>query len=152
MSRAPEVLNGLDPFSRSFAEELIRAFPEFESRTNIDQGVLTLEVAPGIPRPSCKLYVSTADGEITVGLGGFHTHFAWPVLHPGNEWEDPIAFIRALMNGTTLIVDRLRNGEWTSSTTLTAEEALGPIELEPGETAQVWSWTGAGDRTITAGR
>jgi hypothetical protein len=149
---SPGSLDGLDDFSRSFAEALLRTFPEFAPHATNDRGVLLIELSPGVSRPDCAFYVSTDGDEITVGLGIFHTHIDWPARNPGELWGDPIAFIRALTADELLIVNRFRDGKWAGSTTITAAEALGPIEIAPGDTAHVRSWSGAADRSITQGR
>jgi len=143
------MLSALDAFSRSFAAELLQAFAQLENHASARDGVLKLELSPGTPRADCHFYVSTEDGEVTVGLGNYyHSHFDWPPAERGRTWDDPIAFIRALIAEELLIVDRFRDGKWTGSSTMAPEEVL---QISPGETVHVRSWSGARDRALIAG-
>ena len=139
------MIAGLDGFSRSFAEALLREFPELEQHARVEDGVLIIRFTPGAARKECVFHLDTGDGEITVGLGMYHEHFEWPSRAPGERWEDPIAFLRALVGEQVLVAVRSREGKWSGATTIGASVPAESLELAPGESVRILSWTGARD-------
>ncbi len=140
-------LEGLDDCARSFADALFAAVPELRDHARVEKGVLRIDVRPGPPRQGCDFWISTDDGEITVGFGMFHMHFDWP---DGEDvWpSDPIQFIRSVMSDETLIEDWTLDGKWSGSGILAPTEEPDLQGMKPGHVIFVRSWSGARDRTI----
>lgn len=143
-------MDGLDDFSRSFADSLFAAVPSLRDHARAEHGLLLIHLEPGPVRQDCEFWVTTDGGEITVGFGMFHMHFDWPVPVPWPE-RDPIRFIRSLMLDETLVGDWTRDGKWSGSGILTATEEPDLRGMERGHVLYIRSWSGARDRTI-AGR
>jgi hypothetical protein len=138
----------LNDFSRRFAEALFRAIPSLEPHGSVDSspdvepGALIVELAPNPHDPNRTFYVSTDNGEVTVGFGKFfHQHFDWP-----REYEDPIAFIRDLIAERMFVQVTMRDGKWIRSTTIDASEVDALALPQAGEAVHIYSWSGDGDR------
>ena len=142
-----QAVDDLDEFARSFADALFTAAPDLRDHARAEKGVLLIDLKPGLVRPDCKFWISTDDGEITVGFGMFHIHFDWPVRD--DVWpSDPIKFILSVMSDETLIEDWTLDGKWSGSHILeaTGEPDLGG--MKPGHVVYIRSWSGVRDRTI----
>lgn len=139
--------DGLDEFSRSFADALFAEFPELRAAAKVENGLLQIELKPGLDRPDCVAWVSTQGGEITIGFGMFHAHFDWPARQPWPE-DDPIRFLRSLMREETLIEDWTLDGRWSGSGILATDEEPDLSGMRPGHVVYVRSWSGARDRRI----
>ena len=140
-------MDGLDDFSRSFADALFAVVPALRDHARAENGVLLIDLEPGPTRQDCKFWISTDCGEITVGFGMFHMHFDWP--DRDDVWpSNPIGFIRSVMADETLIEDWTLDGKWSGSSTLAAAEEPDLHGMEPGHVVFIRSWSGARDRTI----
>lgn len=140
-------MNGLDDFSRSFADALFAAVPSLREHARAENGLLLIDLKPGTGRQDCEFWVSTAGEEITVGFGMFHTHFDWPVRD--DVWlSAPIEFIQSVMADETLIEDWTLDGKWSGSGVLAADEEPDLEDMQPGHVLYIRSWSGARDRTI----
>jgi hypothetical protein len=144
-------MDGLDDFSRSFADALFAAVPDLRDHARAEKGLLLIDLEPGPERQDCRFWISSDDAEITVGFGMFHTHFCWPLPDQWPE-NDPIKFIQSLMADETLIEDRTLDGKWSRSSILAATEEPDLRGMKPGSVVYIRSWSGARDRVIVSGR
>ena len=142
----------LDDFSRSFAEPLFAEFPELREHAQIENGVLLIDFHPGIHREDVRAFLSTDYGEITIGLGKWHTHFDWPP-YEGHlpHHTDPLAALRGILADELRAEVRHIDGKWTRSTLLDPGEEPDLEYLQPGEVVQILSWSGRGDRVHRGG-
>ena len=144
------MLAGLNPFSAEFATHLFAAQPWLEEHAHLDphpgadEGALRILYSPPPVREHCELWISTSDGEVTIGFGMFHTHFDWP---PYDDDHEPLAFLAGLLEDRTLIEDWTLDGKWSGSTTLARGEEPDLAKMEPEHVVHVRSWSGALDRT-----
>ena len=72
-------LSELDEYSRSFLDVLLQHFPQWRSAARIAEcdGVISLWLEIAAPSAAFgSLWISTEYGEVTVGVGSYHTHFA----------------------------------------------------------------------------
>ena len=138
----------MDDFARSFAAALFEAAPELQQYARADHGLLLIDLSPGPARSDCEFWVSTDDEEITVGFGMYHQHFDWLVPEPYWPENDPIKFIKSVMSDETLIEDWTRDGKWTGSRVLRADDEPDTKDIEPEQVVYIRSWSGARDRTI----
>lgn len=142
-------MEGLDDYSRGFAEDLFGALPRLRESAKVEEhGTLLVELSPGRERLYCDFWLSTAGGEVTVGFGMFHAHFDWPPFDSSTPGLDPIAFVRSLIEDETLIEDWTLSGEWTGSSTLSSDEEPDLTNLEPDHVIYIRSWSGKRDRII----
>ncbi len=140
-------MDGLDSFSSSFADALFSAIPELLTHARVENGLLLIDLKPGLERSNCEFWISTAGEEITVGFGMFHMHFDWPA-RDGSRWSDPIRFVQSVMSDETLIEDWTLAGKWSGSGVLSATEQPDLSGMEPEHVVYIRSWSGARDRTI----
>ncbi len=146
----------LDSLSRELARRLLQRYPEWHRFVEIegpDDGQEST-VLLKVPQPETDqfLWIDTADGEISIGFANWHTHAGlW--LEDGDE-ESESSAVECALRLITQIIDELvvvvvttRNGEWTGSTLLAAEE---DISSELGETVTVCSWRRTYDRVFDA--
>jgi hypothetical protein len=140
-------MDGLDDFSRSFADALFAVVPSLRDYARSENGLLLIDLMPGAERQGCKFWVSTDSEEVTVGFGMFHMHFDWPVRGAWPE-SDPIEFVQSVMSDKTLIEDRTFDGKWSGSSILAATEESDLQDLKPEDVIYIRSWSGARDRTI----
>jgi hypothetical protein len=154
VSRTAEAMDKLNEFSGQFAEALFESFPwmrehaRVEVRDGAERGVLVVEVTPAPIRPDCTLWVSTDGDEITVGFGMFHTHFDW-LSSAEPDRDDPIGFIRDLVDDKILIEDWTKGGEWSGSSTLGQGEEPDLTKMAADNVVTIRSWSGRFDRTIS---
>jgi regulator of extracellular matrix RemA (YlzA/DUF370 family) len=140
-------MDGLDDFSRSFADALFAAVPSLRDHARSENGLLLINLEPGPERQDCEFWISTDGMEVTVGFGLFHMHFDWPVR---DAWPEsaPIKFVQSVMADETLIVDWTLAGKWSGSSILAAIDKTGLESMQPGHVANMKSWSGNRDRTI----
>jgi hypothetical protein len=105
-------MDGLDDFSRSFADALFAAVPSLRDFARSESGLLLIDLKPGRVRQDCEFWVRTDGDEVTIGFGMFHMHFDWPVRNAWPE-SDPIKFVQSVMSDETLIEDWTLDGEWS---------------------------------------
>ena len=147
-------MKGLSDFSLSFFRELIRRIPWLESRSvidphpEVDEGSLLIDFSPPPIREHSQFWVSTNEGEVTVGFGMFHMHFEWPCPSDQEFWEDPVDFILDLVEERVLIEDWTKNGKWSGSSILKRGEQPDTSEMDEDNKIHIRSWTGVFDRTI----
>ncbi len=144
-------MDGLDDFSRSFADALFAAVPDLRDHARAEKGWLLIDLEPGPERQDCRFWISSDHEQITVGFGMFHTHFCWPLPDQWPE-SDPIKFIQSLMADETLIEDWTFDGKWSGSSILAATEEPDLRGSKPGSVVYIRSWSGALDRVIITGR
>jgi hypothetical protein len=144
-------MDGLDDFSRSFADALFAAVPDLRDHARAEKAWLLIDLEPGPERQDCRFWISSDREEITVGFGMFHTHFCWPLPDQWPE-SDPIKFIRSLMADETLIEDWTFDDKWSGSSVLAATEEPDLRGRTPGSVVYIRSWSGALDRVIITGR
>jgi hypothetical protein len=133
----------LDDFSKEFLNRLFRTFPEFKQHSTIkeyenhDRTYLFVE----IPSPSenkVTLWISTHEGEVTVGFDWYHSHFSYS----GSDEEDYIeaeAFMKDILNERLVAVAIIANSVLKYSNTCNPDEV--PV-LKDYETLRVRSWKG----------
>lgn len=148
------MIEGLSRFSIGFAEALFASFPWLEEHAKVDPhprvdpGSLLIVYAPPPVREDCQLWISTDSEEVTIGFGMLHAHFAWPVPVE-DEWrDDPLDFLRGILDDRILVQDRTRNGKWIGSTTLDQGSEPEIANWSPGDVVHIRSWSGARDLTI----
>jgi hypothetical protein len=140
-------MDGLDDFSRFFADALFEAVPSLRDYARSENGVLRIDLKPGPVRQGCEFWISTDSEEVTVGFGMFHMHFDWPVRDAWPE-SDPIKLVQSVMSDETLIEDWTLDGEWSGSSILAATDEPDLTGMQPGHMVYIRSWSGDRDRTI----
>ncbi len=150
------MIENLDEYGSAFARVLFEAFPwmkehaRCEGASQSGGGSLLVEFSPPPTREHHQLWVSTDGGEVTIGFGMFHTHFDWPSYEDDGEyWEDPLDFLRKLMEDNVLIEDWTREGKWSGSSTLVRGEDPDTEGMESDHIVYVRSWSGKLDRVLT---
>ena len=143
------VPEGLDAFSASFAEPLFAALPELRDHARVENGILTVEVAPPPAREDAHLWIDTDCDEVTVGFGMYHTHFDWPCAAAPDDpyYAHPITLVRSFVTGEIRIAVRFRDGRWAASSLLDPGEE--PEPPAAGEVVHIRSWSGDDDRNLT---
>jgi hypothetical protein len=148
-------LPGLNDFASAFAQALFEAFPWLRDHARLHEvegvqpGSLLVEFDTPPPRKDCTFWITTDQGEITVGFGMFHAHFAWPRPAADDWWEDPLDFIRDLTEDRLLVEDWTKGGKWSGSSTLAADAEPDLSGLMPDHVVLIRSWSGRLDRTIS---
>jgi hypothetical protein len=144
----------LNPFSRSFFDELSRSFPALASKAINDDnekvlaGSLLVEFTPVASRPGSIFYISTDNEEVTVGFDRYHSHFNWPAEYP--DWQmNPIAFIDALIHNRILVEVWEKDGKWTGSSVIESNELPDLSKMEPDNVVNLKSWSGRLDKVFT---
>lgn len=140
-------MDGLDDFSRSFADALFAAVPSLRDYARSENGLLRIDLRPGPERQDCEFWVSTDGEEVTVGFGMFHMHFDWPVRDAWPE-SDPIEFVQSVMSDETLIEDWTLDGKWSGSSIAAAADEPDLKGMRPGHVVYIRSWSGRRDQTI----
>jgi hypothetical protein len=140
-------VDSLNPLARRVWTALIAAYPEW-SKYFGTCGEDDLEAA--IPAPigsnAGHLVIFTAKGKY------LWLRFSPPSMsYSVDDETEMVHFIRQLLADKVFLVVVMGGNEWTG-TTLIRQDVPGDIpRLEPGELAQVASWSGKYDRTIRAG-
>ncbi len=149
------MIPGLNEYSASFAEALLAAFPwmqkhaHLESHPDTEVGTLIVEYSPPPARKGYNFWISTDQGEITVGYGMFHCHFDWPNNSGDEYWQDPFEFVHELVEDRVLIQDWTKSGKWTGSSTLEAGQAPDLTELDEDHVLYLRSWSGKLDQVFS---
>lgn len=141
----------MDALSVAFADALFTQFPVWEAlaKTAIGEAGGRDYIEVNLPQEGTdrKLYLSTADDEITIGFDHWHTHVG-PFL--GIDIEESVAqamaIIRDFIDELSVVSISYRDGVWL-------ESGLGyraaPGALKPQTTTNVFSWRRTFDTTIT---
>lgn len=140
-------MDGLDDFSRSFADALFAAVPSLRDHARSENGRLVIDLEPGRERRDCEFRIDTDGEEGTVCFGMFHMHFHWPVRE-GWPPNDPIQFVQSVMSDEALIEDWTLDGKWTGSSILAATDEPDLQGMQSGQVVYIRSWSGGRDRTI----
>lgn len=148
----------LDNYSREFYELTMDLHPDWRVHAMLlmgddSKGALFVEV-PAPSNDEINLWLSTQDGQITVGFGEYyHTHFA---TYPPNK--DAVVFARALQFVTDFLTEQMvlavaLSGTRTgASWTVRAEDELRFTELHgtllSHDRIRLLSWHSTHDREI----
>lgn len=121
---------------------LSAAYPEWRGhRRERDSGDLEVFV-PSPNSAAGGLLVLTSGDDVWLGL-------ATPYMrYPIDDADELLSLIELLLRDEVFFVSTTRDGEWTGTTLVRAGD---DVAVEPGEAAQVVSWSGEHDRTLTAG-
>lgn len=145
----------LNTLARAFHQALVEAFPDIAARAIVDRGEgvergsLLVRYAPDRARPECMLLITTDRGEVTVGFGMYHSHFAWPNDEPEEPALHPLAFLAALVNDRLVVEAWIKDGRWVGSRTSAPGETPDPAELAGHDLVTHRSWSGKLDREFT---
>ncbi|PXA79384.1 hypothetical protein DMC25_21770 [Caulobacter sp. D4A] len=144
-----EDCDGLPTPFDAFARALFSAYPDWRGHARLNEvhggQCLWVEVPPP-PEADMNgpLWISTAGGEVTVGIDYSHSHFDWPP----DAYDDVLEHIRDLLS-ERLSVHGQFIGEWLSSAgTGPAERTIRVGELRVSR-LRVRSWHGMHNRDET---
>lgn len=153
-TRPLENLSELDEYSRSFLDFLLQEYPDWRASAQLAEGEggisLWLEITA--PSPSFgSLWISTEDGQVTVGAGPYHAHFA--TYEPASDQD---AFRQAMVFIGDLVAERMvlalamkGDGYWCGWVQLPDSKVELPAFM-PSDADQIAyrSWKGSLDRMI----
>jgi hypothetical protein len=147
----------LNDHSRTFAQLLFRAFPDwlpyarFDPYEEFEKEALLVEV----PRPAADgrhgLFITTSEWEVSVGFGAsFHTRFGVSGDDPaagGDFQQRAVAFVRDFVDEkVALVTAHDPDGEWLGAWTVPVKGgALPDQDVEDGVNLRVRSWKGTFD-------
>lgn len=144
----------LDDYSKGFASRLFIEFPQYQKYTQVKkdddhchESYLYIE----IPCPSntdSQLWISTEDNEITVGFGGYHTHFGYNDDRE-EDYEEAINFIKEIINEKLIIIVARKDEIESFSTYIKCNEISTVIKKGDNiESIVLKSWNGTYNKEI----
>jgi len=130
----------LDEYSQPIADRLFQEFPEFRSAVKPTDNVGCLCIEFPSPHADVTLFVSTEYDEITISMGGWHTHIGmFEQLSEEEELNQAVALIRKIMEDRLVVATLIKDGEWSGSWVVEPGEDHKPTQ---GETISVQRWSG----------
>lgn len=140
----------MDDFSGATAEQIFAAFPEWRTLARIEQAddgtsFLVIMVSPS-PAAQVEhgLFISTANGEVTVGFDHYHSHFdEW--VGDGDHFgvQAALEFVKQILDERIAVVSWWFNEEWRGSA---QQEVSSPPDVPDWSTTfnriRVRSWNG----------
>jgi hypothetical protein len=146
-----EVVDGMGELSKASDRALFSRYPEWRRYLSVlrdeETGADYLQVEVPQEGTDRFLYLSTANGEITMGFDYWHTHVG-PFL--GLNIEESVAqamtTIESFMNEETVVTVCRRDGVWIRSG---LDHLAAPSEPMPNSTTEFFSWRRTHDKAIT---
>ena len=152
-------LERLEPTSREFAHQLLRANPWLRRHARVEElpgsgaGFLVLNVpAPSEGKPA--LLVDTGEpGRILVSWGRFSQEFdAPPEAGRSSQLDGALDLVEDILADRVAVYVLEREGKWAESGTVYDEfgERTLCAKLTPGVRIRLWSWEGTRDDVLEA--
>jgi hypothetical protein len=142
----------MNEFSERFAHALLDRYPAWREFIRKPQGedqtdALYLDVPRG-KGDAVMLAITTEQDEVTVSFDGWHDHFGcWPGVTEEEAFSSALDTIDAIVRDQSLAVLVTRDGAWKWSSVIAPGEH---VEIEKDEVAQITSWSGRFDQSITS--
>ena len=118
-----EEFSQLNEFSRNFASALFEAHPSWRERAQINPnseqpGVLLVTVPAPPPLDENGLWVTTDEGEITVGFDAFHWHFGAYQMPAPELHSEALAFTSDILEERWVVGVLMTGDRWRASKVL----------------------------------
>lgn len=129
----------MNPFARRVWSRLVSEHPEWREQTVVlDNGDFECAIPAPLGSKALHLIVFTSRGK------DLWVRYALPQMcYPLDDEDEMLSIIGQLLRDEALFVVTKKGGEWTSTTLIYPEDEP---EVEPGEVANVVSWSGKLDR------
>ena len=150
---SPDELNG---FSRAFFQRLMEGHTDWCGRTRVlsgddCDGALFIEVTA--PNPMLNLWISTEEGQVTVGFGTlYHAHFVVYETE-SKTFDAAIDFVDRFLGEEIVLVAAMRGDRasmsWTQYSGENPRRPLpGSSHFPPPDSLRILSWRSTHDRRI----
>jgi len=149
------ILDDLSPYSRRFAARLFEQFPQWREHARAETEargtlrVLLVEV-PSPADPNERMWISTDDGEISVGFGsrGWHAHYGEFIeMTEEAATEAALEEIHDIVGERAVVASRFRDGGFVDSTLLLSDS---PVDTRGADFVEVISWKGTHNTVVRA--
>jgi hypothetical protein len=135
----------LEPFSKRYAQAIFAVYPEWKlfatEELRGEEDVLRIEVPSPLGQQNCTLTLGTWNGEITVYFNEFHSHFS--SFSEGDEWDQALPFINALLDEQIAIASYWRDGKHLGSSCFKIDTPdPGASSFRRANQVRVRSWRG----------